>query len=116
MKRIFALALCLCMLLCACTGTTTPNEPKQPDDPVPAGQPEQPKAPVLRTERIILTDEAMQRAVAFLRLHPGNTPVVLVDAAKRIKRQAPKNLYLDTTTAVLAEAERIFGKDNVKLQ
>ena len=63
-----------------------------------------------------LTDEAMQRAVAFLRLHPGNTPVVLVDAAKRIKRQAPKNLYLDTTPAVLAEAERIFGKDNVKLQ
>lgn len=62
MKRIFALALCLCMLLCACTGTTTPNEPKQQDDPVPAGQPEQPKAPVLRTERIILTDEAMQAA------------------------------------------------------
>lgn len=62
-----------------------------------------------------LTDEAMQRAVAFLRLHPGNTPVVLVDAAKRIKRQAPQNLYLDASAAALAEAERIFGKENIKL-
>ena len=62
-----------------------------------------------------LTDEAMQRAVAFLRLHPGNTPVVLVDASKRIKRQAPQNLYLDASAAALAEAERIFGKENIKL-
>ena len=61
-----------------------------------------------------LTDEAMQRAVNFLKLHPGKTPVVLVDGAKRIKRQAPPNLYLDTSDAVLQEAMRIFGKDNVK--
>jgi len=63
-----------------------------------------------------LTDEAMQRAVNFLKLHPGKTPVVLVDGAKRIKRQAPPSLYLDTSDAVLAEAERIFGKENVKCQ
>lgn len=60
------------------------------------------------------TDEAMQRAVAFLKAHPGNAPVVLVDAAKRIKRQAPQSLYLDATDAVLREAGELFGKDNVK--
>lgn len=62
-----------------------------------------------------LSEEMMQRAVLFLKAHPGNTPVVLVDAAKRIKRHAPQTLYLNASEAALREAEQIFGKDNIKL-
>lgn len=61
-----------------------------------------------------LTDEEMRRAVTFLKAHPGKSPVVLVDAAKRIRRQAPPNLYLDATDDVLREAEELFGRENVK--
>ena len=61
-----------------------------------------------------LTDEEMRRAVTFLKAHPGRSPVVLVDAAKRIRRQAPPNLYLDATDDVLREAEELFGRENVK--
>ena len=61
-----------------------------------------------------LTDEEMRRAVTFLKAHPGKSPVVLVDAAKRIRRQAPPNLYLDATDDVLREAEEFFGRENVK--
>ena len=61
-----------------------------------------------------LTDDAMRRAVTFLKAHPGSAPVVLVDGAKRIQRRAPQNLYLDASDAVLREAESLFGKDNVK--
>ena len=61
-----------------------------------------------------LTDEEMRRAITFLKAHPGKSPVVLVDAAKRIRRQAPPNLYLDATDDVLCEAEELFGRENVK--
>lgn len=61
-----------------------------------------------------LTDEEMRRAVTFLKAHPGKSPVVLVDAAKRIRRQAPPSLYLDATDDVLREAEELFGRENVK--
>lgn len=61
-----------------------------------------------------LTDEEMRRAITFLKAHPGKSPVVLVDAAKRIRRQAPPNLYLDATDDVLREAEELFGRENVK--
>lgn len=61
-----------------------------------------------------LTDKEMRRAVTFLKAHPGKSPVVLVDAAKRIRRQAPPNLYLDATDDVLREAEELFGRENVK--
>ena len=61
-----------------------------------------------------LTDEEMRRAVTFLKAHPGKSTVVLVDAAKRIRRQAPPNLYLDATDDVLREAEELFGRENVK--
>ena len=61
-----------------------------------------------------LTDEEMRRAITFLKAHPGRSPVVLVDAAKRIRRQAPPNLYLDATDDVLREAEELFGRENVK--
>lgn len=61
-----------------------------------------------------LTDEEMRRAVTFLKAHPGKSPVVLVDAAKRIRRQVPPNLYLDATDDVLREAEELFGRENVK--
>ena len=61
-----------------------------------------------------LTDEEMRRAITFLKAHPGKSPVVLVDAAKRIRRQAPPNLYLDATDNVLREAEELFGRENVK--
>ena len=61
-----------------------------------------------------LTDEEMRRVVTFLKAHPGKSPVVLVDAAKRIRRQAPPNLYLDATDDVLREAEELFGRENVK--
>ena len=112
MKRIFALALCLCMLLCACTGTTTPNEPKQPDDPVPAGQPEQPKAPVLRTERIILTDEAMQAARLNVEYDAVTVDGDGFDALNRALDAWSRSLADDLSTAaknVLPDLEELNG-------
>ena len=63
-----------------------------------------------------LTDEQMRRAVTFLQAHPGKSPVVLVDAGKRLQRQAPPSLHFDATDDALREAEELFGRENVKYQ
>ncbi len=63
-----------------------------------------------------LTDERAARATAFLQAHPGKTPVVLYDAAKKLGKGVPESLYLNARSDVLAEAERLFGKENVKLK
>ena len=63
-----------------------------------------------------LTDEQMRRAVTFLQAHPGKSPVVLVDAGKRLQRQAPPSLHFDATDDTLREAEELFGRENVKYQ
>ena len=64
----------------------------------------------------VLDDEAMQRASAFLKQYPGNTPVVLFDAAKRLGKSAPKSLFVNATESFRAEAERTFGKDHVVIK
>ena len=63
-----------------------------------------------------LTPDEMRRAAAFLRQYPGATPVVLFDAAKRIQKGVPENLYIEATDRFLQAAEAEFGKDNVKLK
>ncbi len=63
-----------------------------------------------------LTLDEMRRAAAFLRQYPGATPVVLFDAAKRIQKGVPENLYIEATDKFLQAAEAEFGKDNVKLK
>ena len=63
-----------------------------------------------------LTPDEMRRAAAFLRQYPGATPVVLFDAAKRIQKGVPENLYIEATDKFLQAAESEFGKDNVKLK
>ncbi len=63
-----------------------------------------------------LTLDEMRRAAAFLRQYPGATPVVLFDAAKRIQKGVPENLYIEATDKFLQAAEAEFGKDNIKLK
>ena len=63
-----------------------------------------------------LTPDEMRRAAAFLRQYPGATPVVLFDAAKRIQKGVPENLYIEATDKFFQAAEAEFGKDNVKLK
>ena len=63
-----------------------------------------------------LTPDEMRRAAAFLRQYPGATPVVLFDAAKRIQKGVPENLYIEATDKFLQAAEAEFGKANVKLK
>lgn len=63
-----------------------------------------------------LTPDEMRRAAAFLRQYPGATPVVLFDAARRIQKGVPENLYIEATDKFLQAAEAEFGKDNVKLK
>lgn len=62
----------------------------------------------------VLTEDNMSRAINFLKGHPGETRVILIDAAKRIQRIAPKNYFVTADTATVTEAEKLFGKDNVK--
>jgi len=63
-----------------------------------------------------LPDDVMARACAFLKRYPGETPVVLYDAAKKIGKSAPKEYFVAISDAFLAAAEDRFGKDCVKLK
>ena len=63
-----------------------------------------------------LPDDVMARACAFLKRYPGETPVVLYDAAKKIGKSAPKEYHVTITDAFLAAAEEKFGSDCVKLK
>ena len=63
-----------------------------------------------------LPDDVMARACAFLKRYPGETPVVLYDAAKKIGKSAPKEYFVAISDAFLAAAEDRFGKDCVKIK
>ena len=63
-----------------------------------------------------LSDDLMQRTCAFLKRYPGETPVVLYDAAKKIGKGVTREFYVTITDAFLAAAEDRFGKDCVKLK
>ena len=63
-----------------------------------------------------LPDDVMAHACAFLKRYPGETPVVLYDAAKKIGKSAPKEYHVTITDAFLAAAEEKFGSDCVKLK
>ena len=63
-----------------------------------------------------LPDDEMTRACAFLKRYPGETPVVLYDAAKKIGKGVPKEYHVAITDAFLAAAEERFGSDCVKLK
>ena len=64
----------------------------------------------------MLTESTLSSVSAFLSKYPGTTPVVLFDAAKRIGKSVPKNLYVNPTQAFAAEAEHTFGKDHVVIK
>ena len=63
-----------------------------------------------------LPDDLMQRTCAFLKRYPGETPVVLYDAAKKIGKGVTREFYVTITDAFLAAAEDRFGKECVKLK
>ncbi|MDP3448217.1 MAG: DNA polymerase III subunit alpha, partial [Eubacteriales bacterium] len=63
-----------------------------------------------------LPDDVMARACAFLKRYPGDTPVVLYDAAKKIGKSAPKEYFVAISDAFLSAAEDRFGKEYVKLK
>ena len=63
-----------------------------------------------------LPEDVMQRACAFLKRYPGETPVVLYDAAKKIGKGVSKEFYVSITDAFLSAAEDRFGKECVKLK
>lgn len=63
-----------------------------------------------------LPESETQRACAFLKRYPGETPVVLYDAAKKLGKGVPKEYYVAVTDAFLAAAEDRFGKECIKLK
>ncbi|NLI54073.1 MAG: DNA polymerase III subunit alpha [Clostridiales bacterium] len=63
-----------------------------------------------------LPDDAMQRACSFLKKYPGETPVVLYDAAKKIGKGVPKEYQVSLTDAFLTAADERFGKECVKVK
>ena len=63
-----------------------------------------------------LPEDVMQRACSFLKRYPGETPVVLYDAAKKLGKGVPKEYYVAVTDAFLAAAEDRFGKESIKLK
>ena len=64
----------------------------------------------------MLTDQAVSLACAFLKKYPGNTPVVLCDAAKRLGKGVPKEFNVAISDTFLAAAEDRFGKDSIKVK
>ena len=63
-----------------------------------------------------LPESETQRACSFLKRYPGETPVVLYDAAKKLGKGVPKEYYVAVTDAFLAAAEDRFGKECIKLK
>ena len=63
-----------------------------------------------------LPDNVMKAACQFLQKYPGDTPVVLYDAAKKIGKGAPKEYRVSLSDAFFAAAEARFGKESVKVK
>ncbi len=63
-----------------------------------------------------LPEDVMQRACHFLKKFPGDTPVVLYDAAKRIGKGVPNEYRISVSDAFIAAAEDRFGKECVKIK
>jgi DNA polymerase-3 subunit alpha len=63
-----------------------------------------------------LPEDVMQRACYFLKKFPGETPVVLYDAAKKIGKGVPDEYRVAVTDAFVAAAEDRFGKECVKIK
>ncbi|MCE5189481.1 MAG: DNA polymerase III subunit alpha [Eubacteriales bacterium] len=64
----------------------------------------------------MLTEQATAVACAFLKKYPGNTPVVLCDAAKRTGKGVPKEFFVDPSDVFLAAAEDRFGRGSIKIK
>ena len=63
-----------------------------------------------------LPDDLVTRTCGFLKRYPGETPVVLYDAAKKIGKGVPKEYNVTLSDAFLIAAEERFGKDCVKIK
>ena len=63
-----------------------------------------------------LPDDLVARTCGFLKRYPGETPVILYDAAKKIGKGVPKEYNVTLSDAFLAAAEERFGKECVKIK
>ncbi|MEA4869559.1 MAG: DNA polymerase III subunit alpha [Christensenella sp.] len=63
-----------------------------------------------------LPEDLVARTCGFLKKYPGETPVVLYDAAKKIGKGVPKEYNVTLSDAFLTAAEERFGKDCVKVK
>ena len=56
------------------------------------------------------------RVRTVLSRFPGNLPVVLVDSATRKTMQAPRELYINPSEAIMDIMKEMLGEENVKLK
>ena len=56
------------------------------------------------------------RVKTVLSRFPGNIPVVLVDGATRKSMQAPRDLYINPSDAIIDIMKEMLGEENVKLK
>ena len=64
----------------------------------------------------VLYDSILENIASFLRRFPGNSPVVLFDASKRIQKGVPKTLFVEPNEQFLKEAYALYGEENVVLK
>ena len=63
-----------------------------------------------------LTEAKIRQVSGFLMTYPGETPVVLFDAAKRIGKNVPRSLFVNCSEEFLAAAKEQFGAENVVMK
>lgn len=67
--------------------------------------------------RMDMGDERLfGRVKAVLSRFPGNLPVIMVDAATRKSMQAPRELYINPSDAIIEIMNEMLGEENVKLK
>ena len=57
-----------------------------------------------------------ERVKTVLSRFPGNLPVVMVDAATRRSMQAPRELFINPSDAIMDIMKELLGEENVKLK
>ncbi|MDO4572352.1 MAG: DNA polymerase III subunit alpha [Clostridia bacterium] len=89
------------------------------EDIRPLGAPAAETAPPIKAQTVYLRfnaldDAAIREAAALLQRFPGDTPVVLYDAAAGRGRRAPASMQVKPSAAFFAAATAMLGEENVK--
>jgi len=63
-----------------------------------------------------LNDENMRSVTTLLQKYPGDTPIVLYDAATKLGKLVPAELHVKACDAFISEATALLGEENVKCQ